>query len=340
MLGSSSSATAATEPLSAGSGAAVTGVDVVESAGDEPGCVVGQAVEQQAAERTADDADDQRDGARPPATASRARRPRGLGLVLVLRRPAGSGRTAGNGRVGGGRAPLHRGRLGDRRQPGLAGRRARPGRDRLGGLGGVGFLRLVGRAPVGTLVLVGHPAIFPHAPDSPATGWRFGAGRCAGGAAGPKLEGPSFGGQQAGRRRRGSGGASAGAGAQRQHADDGRADGAATHGDQPDVAAHPPVVPAGTAGRPASSGRGPSSEPLRWSGVGVSPKESPASRVLTQPSRSTWSRQAWQMCTCAQARSVSSGDSWPSSSALTRDPRCPITRRSTRSRCGPVDGPE
>ena len=70
---------------------------------------------------------------------------------------------------------------------------------------------------------------------------------------------------------------------------------------------------------------GADSEPLSRSEAGVSPKERPASRVLTQPSRSTASRQKWQECTCSQARSSSAGESWPSSRALTRAPRCPIT---------------
>ena len=53
-----------------------------------------------------------------------------------------------------------------------------------------------------------------------------------------------------------------------------------------------------------------------------------ASRVLTQPSRSTASRHWWQEWTCVPGALLSAGDSWPSRSALTREPRWPITTRS------------
>ena len=94
--------------------------------------------------------------------------------------------------------------------------------------------------------------------------------------------------------------------------------------------AAPPSRPCGTTrerrSRPRPTGRGPSSEPLRWSGVAVAAEGEAGQPGLDPALALDRSRQAWQVCTCAQARSASSGDSWPSSSALTREPRCPITR--------------
>ena len=88
-------------------------------------------------------------------------------------------------------------------------------------------------------------------------------------------------------------GASAGGDPEREHAHHGGSDGAAAEGDQPELAT-PVVAVLGEVGVAAgSAARAPSSEPLRRSGRAVAePNDRPARLVLTQPSRSTRSRQA------------------------------------------------
>src|SRR3954454_18578135 len=85
-------------------------------------------------------------------------------------------------------------------------------------------------------------------------------------------------------------------------------------------------------------------EPLSDEGAVAVSKDRPASRVFTQPSRSTRSRHWWQSCTCDQARSSSAGVIWPSSSALTRSPRwppimCGPGRVGAAPSSGPSSGP-
>ena len=104
-------------------------------------------------------------------------------------------------------------------------------------------------------------------------------------------------------------GASAGRDAEREHAHHGGADGAAAEGDQPDLPAAVVAV-LGEVGVARTASAGERAEQRALEAVGrrrCAPNDRPARRVLTQPSRSTRSRQAWQVCTCAQARSVSSG---------------------------------